>query len=401
TIGEAQPVQAGTGLNTVRFTITDACKAYYIKHGIWLDGCYFWQELRLPLPVSPITNQFRFQEKNKEPRSAFCYGEDVYLDASASTGEGAYLVEITRRPINTRGAFSPFARIGWVNGNLDNPLNLSQALATQTPAVYFEPGFEYSVTLTLSSGPNCNNRVVRTDNFKLNCCSETVNASFLTAVKEDGNGGYRLTAIQLNGFTGLYTGARHFWGIGEAATANGPYQPLAQGTQQGFTYTGARNGMYYQIVHQVYTPCGHYCFAQQVYIQNGAPVITDTDCRLLNILTGICDIPANPRTNCRNATLNWDALPYATEYQVEVTPNAPGCCRNASATPASSIYTTRTNSLPFSAIRNSRNGCFSWRVLAVCSNGQSRWSAPVCANCNPTILTPREVKPVRVTGGGR
>ncbi len=74
TIGEAQPVQAGTGLNTVRFTITDACKAYYIKHGIWLDGCYFWQELRLPLPVSPITNQFRFQERNKEPRSAFCYG---------------------------------------------------------------------------------------------------------------------------------------------------------------------------------------------------------------------------------------------------------------------------------------------------------------------------------------
>lgn len=400
TIGEAQPVQAGAGLNRISFTITDLCKAYYIKHGIWLDGCYFWQEERVPLSLPGIiTNSFRFEDKYKEPRNGFCFGEDVYINASASTGEHAYSIQLSRKPIGSTGSFVPFGNSGWLTGSLDNLVNVSAIFAAQTPALYLEQGFEYQFTLLLASDTGCANQVAQTKTFELPCCTTGANADFKLMVKPIANG-FRIDATLSNIFTGNFSGAVHTWRLASSSTRVGPYRIISHTTQPGFSFMNARNGLYYYIIHEVFSACGNYCFAQQVYIQNNNWVIEQADCSLLNTIWGICDVPKNLTTSCKTNMLSWTAVPYITGYQVEVTTNGPGCCRNGSGTPVTTSYTTSANSLPVANIRNGVNSCFSWRVLAVCKNGQSEWSAPQCYNCNPTILTPGPgIKPVRQTGG--
>jgi len=46
TIGSASSIHGGT---TTTFTNLDPDKFYYIKHGVWVDGCIKWQETRTPL----------------------------------------------------------------------------------------------------------------------------------------------------------------------------------------------------------------------------------------------------------------------------------------------------------------------------------------------------------------
>jgi hypothetical protein len=399
TVGQNQ-VQSAAGLSSVRFTIADSCNAYYIKHGIWLDGCYFWREERIPLATtgSP-TNNFNFQEQYNEPRTTFCFGEDIYLNAAASTGENAYLIEISRQPVGGTGIFTPFGRIGWDSGNLNIPINLSQIFATQTPALYFEPGFDYRVKLTLAKGTKCAIISERTETFNIKCCNDFLDAKFTPVTKPTADG-YRIDATSFNRYVGRYTNAQHTWRLASSSRRGGPYRPIVQSSQPNFSYTFARNGLYYFLVHEVVTLCGNFCYAQEISAQNGIGAINIGDCRLLNTIWGICNTPTNPKNNCRQNILSWDAVAYAASYQVEVTTNAAGCCRNGSGAPVTTNYQTTTNSLPVSTIPNGTNSCFSWRVLTVCANGQSNWSVPQCYNCNPTILTPAtNVKPVKVTGG--
>lgn len=400
TIGAASAIQSGMGLTNATFIIPDPCKAYYIKHGVWLDGCFFWQELRLPVNVvSGITNRFNFEEVNNEPRNGFCFGEDIYLDARTSSGQGAWLLEIDRRPINSSSAYVNYGRLGW-SSSLSNRINISQQFASQTPALYFEPGYVYRATLSLATSANCIGASVVTDTFRVTCCAQTVNAAFKPTFANVGST-YNIFASQLNAFTGPYSGARHQWVIASSpAITGGPYTVLSQSAQPGFTYPNAQRGIYYFILHRVFTPCGNFCEAQIVFVDSrGKATIMAGDCNMLSSIWGICDAPVNTRSNCRNNTISWDAVPSVTGYQVEITLNAPSCCAGSTGLPAVSMYNVSGNSFNVASIPNLASGCFSWRVRAVCGNGQSKWTQAICYKCTVITETPGPVVvPPKVKG---
>jgi hypothetical protein len=401
TIGAAGPIQSGMGLTNVTFIIADRCKAYYIKHGVWLDGCFFWQELRLPVEVvSGITNRFNFEEVNNEPRNGFCFGEDIYLDARTSAGQAAWLLEIARRPINSSSAFISYARLGWSSSSLSNRINISQQFAAQNPPLYFEPGYVYKATLSLTAAANCTGAATRTDTFRVTCCTQTANAAFKPTLTNTGNT-YNILASQLNAFTGPYSGARHQWIISSSPNiTGGPYSVISQTALPGFTYLNAQRGIYYFILHRIFTPCGNFCDAQIVFVDNkGKTTILPGDCNMLSTIWAICDTPINTRSNCRNNTISWDAVPSVTGYQVEITLNDPSCCAGSTGVPVVSIYTVTGTSFSVASVPNLPNGCFSWRVRSVCGNGQSKWTQPACYKCSIVIENPGPVVvPPKVKG---
>lgn len=400
TIGQVGAIQSGMGLTNSLFNITDNCKAYYIKHGIWLDGCFPFQELRLPLDALPgISNNFNFEDQYNEPRNGFCLGEDIYLDARTSTGANAYLINILRKPHNSNAAYTPFASIGQAGGNLSNRLNLSQILATQNPPLFFEAGYTYQVSLFLSTAIGCNSASVKTDTFRLTCCTQTADARFGLTGSAGPASPYSINASQLNQFTGPYTGATHQWVIASSPNAqNGPFTVLAQTNQSNFTFAYAQIGLYYFVLHRVFTACGNYCYAQ-IITKNAAGLVTttDKDCSRINEIWNICDVPVNTRNNCRNNTIGWDAVPGVNSYEIEITLNDPACCTRPTAPPAFASYTSSSNI--FNVPANMVNTCFSWRVRVVCSGGRGRWTRSLCNSCNPLIATPVEIiTPPKVKG---
>ena len=399
TIGQVGPLQSGMGLTNATFNVPDNCKAYYIKHGIWLDGCFTWQEQRLPLQEIPgITNRFNFEDQHNEPRNGFCYGEEIYLDARNATGANAYLVNIMRRPAGTSAAYTQFGSTGWLNSGLNNRINLSQLFASQNPPLFFEPGYTYQLSLTLSSALNCSGNVIRTDTFRVSCCTGTADARFLLTATTGATLNYNINATQLNGFTGAYSGARHIWIISSGLNAqqSGPFTTIAQTSQPGFTFANAQSGVYYYVLHRVYTACGNYCAVQMIYrnARTGKTTVTDLDCTRMNEIWGICDAPVNPRSNCRNNSITWDAVSGTPAYEIEITTNDPACCQRPAAAPSSMRYRSNTNSFAISG--NLLNACFSWRVRTVCGNGNSKWSNTVCYSCTTSPNTPVEIiKPVK------
>jgi Secretion system C-terminal sorting domain len=279
------PVQGGT---SATFTITDLSKCYYIKHGIWLPGCYDWREARIPIPMPQANNVFNFEDAAGVVKSTFCLGEDIYLDGTASTGENQYFIDAWRRPIGSTGAFAYYAGLGWFPGQV-GVVNLSQLFAGLTPPVYFEPGYEYSIKLALSNLPNCIGWTPLEKTFKVICCDNFIKANFLLDITPAANS-YSLTALGFNTYANA--NAVHEWYVLSSPNqTGGPYTPVFSTTSTTQTtvplFTNAQYGLYYTVIHKVRTKCGEVC-VQRVQYQSGlqrlgevsGSVETQADCCL-------------------------------------------------------------------------------------------------------------------------
>lgn len=104
-----------------------------------------------------------------------------------------------------------------------------------------------------------------------------------------------------------------------------------------------------------------------------------------------CGVPENPSCN-KHATspdvLSWDPVPGAT-YEVEITINDPNCCQYPGLSFSFSIFTSNTN-LPLMVSYL----CASWRVRAICGNGEiSDYTTSQCI-CKKPLLREGNVSTV-------
>ncbi len=261
------PVQGGT---SATFTITDFSKCYYIKHGIWLPGCYVWREARVPINLPRLNNVFNFEDAAGVVKNTFCLGEDIYLDGTASTGENQYFIDAWRRPIGNTGPFTYYAGLGWTLNSQIGIVNLSQLFANLGSPVYFEPGYEYSIKLALSNQPNCIGWTPLEQTFKVICCTDFIKANFLLDITPSA-GSYSLTALGFNAYANA--GAVHEWYVLSSPNpTGGPYTPVFSTTSTTQTtvplFNNAQYGLYYTVIHKVRTKCGEVCI-QRVQYQSG------------------------------------------------------------------------------------------------------------------------------------
>lgn len=256
------PVQNGA---VATFTITDFSRFYYIKHGIW-DDCYTWREQRTPVVLPQLSNVFTIENAAGVIKSEFCYGEDIYLDGTASSGENQYFIDVRRRPIGNTGPFIWYEELGWTGGQV-TIVNLSQQFANLNPPVYFEPGYEYEVKLALSNIRNCVAWTERTRRFKVICCRDYISAEFSFNAQNAPNN-YSITAHSFNTYSNV--NAVHEWYVLSSPNpGGGPYTPVASTTSTLATsvllYNNAQAGLYYILIHKVKTLCGEVCISHTQY----------------------------------------------------------------------------------------------------------------------------------------
>lgn len=104
-----------------------------------------------------------------------------------------------------------------------------------------------------------------------------------------------------------------------------------------------------------------------------------------------CPTPENPR--CTLGKFNiptywWDPVPGAMGYQIQVVVNDPNCCPSPSTNP---------NPLPIINVGNTTFWtpnvsyiCASWSVRAICKDGFSDWTTPICMNGHCRVIqTPK------------
>lgn len=255
------PVQNGA---SATFVITDFTRFYYIKHGIW-DDCYPWREQRTPVVMPQLNNTFTVEDAVGLVKSQFCYGEDIFLDGTASAGENQYLIDISRRPLGSAGAFASYGTLGWVGGQV-TIVNMSQQFANLLPPVYFEPDFEYEVKLTIANIRNCA-LTAKTSRFKVICCRDYISGEFSFNAQNAPNN-YSITAHSFNTYANV--NAVHEWYVLSSPNpSGGPYTPVASTTSTTATsvllYNNAQAGLFYTLIHKVKTLCGEVCVSHTQY----------------------------------------------------------------------------------------------------------------------------------------
>jgi hypothetical protein len=265
TVGQIGAIQYGT---TTTFTITDLNKFYYIKHGI-MHNCYTWKEERTPIQTPQAANVFNFEDADGAVKNTFCFGEDVYLDGTASTGEASYFIDAWRRPIGSTTAFTWYGSLGWFQGQA-GIINLSQSFRSLATPVYFEPGYEYSIKLALENRPNCIGWTPREQAFKVICCTDYIKPNYLLDITPAATS-YSLTAQGFTTYANI--NAVHEWYVLSSPNqTGGPYTPvtsLSSTTQTTVPlFSNAQYGLFYTVIHKVRTKCGDVCI-KRVQYQSG------------------------------------------------------------------------------------------------------------------------------------
>jgi hypothetical protein len=275
TLNGGNPVAPVQFTTNASFTINNFSNCYYIKHRIYLAGCYDY-EVRIPIVLPQANNVFNFEDVNGLVKSTFCVGEDIYLDGTASTGENQYSIGAWRRPIGSTGAFTFYASLGSFPGQA-GIVNLSQLFGNL--GYYFDTQYEYSIKLTISNIPNCIGPIVRELSFKVICCEGFINPNFQLSVTPAANS-YSITSVLFNPYT--YSNATHEWYVLSSPNAvGGPYTPVYSATTTSLTYSNCQYNLYYTVIHKVTTECGEVCVSRVQYQTQRAGIIATTeDCCL-------------------------------------------------------------------------------------------------------------------------
>jgi uncharacterized repeat protein (TIGR01451 family) len=266
--------QIGTTLTgtTAIFNIP-ASGCYYIKHRIFITGCYD-TTIRMAVILPQVTNTFNFEDANGNVKSLFCVGEAVYFDGSASTGESLYSISVTRRLAGSLSSFSSFVNLGTFTGQA-GVLNLSQLISPQ----YFTSQYEYSVSFTVSNPGDCIGPLATKQIFKVQCCRDFFNPHFQLAVTPAA-GSYTMTSALVNVYP--YANATSEWYVLSSPNpTGGPYTPVMSTTTTNFSYAGAQYNLYYTVIHKIKTLCGEVCSTVVQYQSQGRNMQEETsDCCL-------------------------------------------------------------------------------------------------------------------------
>ncbi|NUO03628.1 MAG: T9SS type A sorting domain-containing protein [Saprospiraceae bacterium] len=391
---------AGTLISTITgglsatFSWLDLSRHYYIRHISTL--CSIERETRLPVPDFSNNGHasFTLEDQNGVVKDVFCFGENVYLDGTASSNYDRFYINSRKRPAGSAPnvPFDAHAEYGWTMGNSIGILNLSQAFESHNlPA--FEPGFEYEIQLAIANIPNCVPWVETRKTFTVVCCDQFLDPTFKEELIDNpGDGtGFSLNVMDFNSY-GANTA--HEWKIYSSYNWNtGPYTLEFSATTTGSgpiaLFTQGVYGRYYFIVHKVTTACGTFCFGQFVEgtIQNFTEPTERTGardgiecelCGLLdcNLVDEICSVPKNLRIICNpffGLIAVWDPVSGATQYTLELTFNDPGCCESQS---LPQVYTFTTSNT-FLFLGSLENTCFSYRIASFCGS-ELAWSSPEC-----------------------
>lgn len=380
TIGGVVSGPVKTGIDAT-FTGLNLSKFYYVIHRVWLEGCFDTLETRILVPVPQLINLFHTENSNDVRKREFCFGEDVYLDGTASQGEQHYWIGIDRRPAGSSGPFSGgYATLGWQENQTVGEINLSQAFANM--GYYFQTGYEYKVKLALQNLANCVAWTEKEDVFTVKCCPGYFSANFkLNRVSAGtGPGTYKLFASDYETYANV--NAQHKWYVLSSPNLNGgPYTSIAELTGPEFAIL-VPGELCYFVIHRVITPCEEVCYGESDCINAGrvlepCDLCGPVDC---SILERVCDSPTNPRVNCGtfgSDEFRWNPVPGVGQYVVEIIFNDPACCKTELPT-LLATHTTSINSLPLNSIRQPLWDCLRWRVAAVCDSSFLIWSDYSC-----------------------
>jgi Secretion system C-terminal sorting domain len=338
--------------------------------------------------LAPV-NIFNFEDANGIIKTEFCYGENVYMDATASQYETSYYIDIWRRPIGSTENFSWYNGLGWFVGEAGIK-NLSDAFAKLTFPSYLTPGYEYSLKLALSN--SCVGWESREQTFKIDCCDNYFNGDFLLDVSAS-QGSYAMTAKNFQTYTNV--NLTHEWYVLSSPNpSGGPYTPVALTTTTNQTQVtvlnNAQYGLFYSVFHKIKNSCGDICTRRVQYQTslgriNTSPDISAApiDCSILETLWPNCPTPVWAAGDCWS--LYWTDVPGATGYVIEFNYNDPLCCYTPYAQFTTTVETSESyynTNYPLPP----QYSCFSWRVAAKCGAVRGPWTSKICYNCSDSYL---------------
>ena len=376
-------VATGEG-SFVSFIGMDADSYYYVVMTA-TNTCLESYTLSAFVPVHVIENSFHFEDSEDNIKTTFCYGEDVYLDGTASTGETDYWIGISRRPIPNNGQnWQNYEFLGWEDGEVGE-VNLSEAFADLDYDL--EPGWEYRITLALQNLDKCVNWEPSEQYFVVECCADFFDPAFdLERRVTPVNGVYALVAVEYELYENV--DVQHTWTIYSSPNLDGgPYTFVDEVTGDELYYE-VGEGLCYFVIHSIETLCGEYCYGQSDCINAGGNAVEELcdlcgpiDC---SILDELCMAPSGLQFDCQGVrpiivTLSWSAIPNVPGYVVEITWNDDECC----VTPEPEVtipYFTSSNQLVINELIQPDWDCFRWRVGTVCENGAEVWSDYQCFN---------------------
>lgn len=376
--------------NSVTFTGLDISKYFYVQHtaSVSVPGCPP-SILSVAVPIPEVLNSFVFQDdENHVNPPYFCYGEDVYLNGTASDGENAYWIGISRKPIGSSGPASNYSFLGWTTNAQIGVVNLSQLYAEQNE-YYFEPGYTYIVKLALQNVQNCVAWTELEHSFDVVCCENTLSAAFRLddrPILHTNN--FLLLPVEYE--TYAHVDAQHEWYIFSADDDSGPYTLETVLSEAYFEYV-IEGDRCYEVIHHFTTSCGEACFRQRKCNNTGLLELPCEVCGPIDCseLEGACIAPDKLQVDCERQSpylLQWDAVNGVSKYIVEITFNDPACCETENL-----LYTisfdANTNALPWGDVNSHPIpvwSCFRWRVAAVCQDKSVLWSDYKCfTSCVP------------------
>lgn len=153
--------------------------------------------------------------------------------------------------------------------------------------------------------------------------------------------------------------------------------PLCCGSNSGLPYTTVYTTTSYSINIPTTGTTGCFSYRMRTLCENGDySAWREPQCACLD-----CTPPANYTCGItgEGLMLNWDALPHAQNYMVEVSWNDPRCCNpdpNSELILTSNVYTVQSSEFLVGAV----GACFSWRVKTQCIDGSfSDWGPYQCS----------------------
>jgi Secretion system C-terminal sorting domain len=368
---------------TATFNITDFSKFYYVTHGI-VDDCYTLREAVTSITLPQANFSFNFADALNVPKTTFCFGETIKLNATMGTNVTGYYIDAWRRPIGNNAAPSWYAGLGWFSGQ-PSMVDLTAAFSGLANPAYFEPGYEYEIKLAVTNPNLCIGWSEKLMRFKVECCAGFFKPCF--QLDPEPNLSQQSNSLWVRNFNTYWAtaGAVHEWYVLSSPNpSGGPYTLVNIVTSTGQTdvlvYSNAQYGVQYKVIHKLKTKCGEFCCAQSDCANcKGADVVQEVDCRILDSLS--CSVPAGLAGSCSRGVLVWNPVLNASGYVVEISYNDPACCRSPYA-PVGARYEVKGTSLLLGSIILPRYDCFRWRVMTKCANGAtSAWSEWKCYSC--------------------
>ncbi|WP_027394100.1 T9SS type A sorting domain-containing protein [Aquimarina latercula] len=200
-----------------------------------------------------LSVDFHFEDSDSNTKDAFCDGETILLNGSASQGEVRYFIDAWRRPTGSTGSFQYVSGLGWTTGQLQT-VNLTTLFAGNN--VNFEVGYEYEIKVAL--GNDCIGWLPLTKRFTV-LPNVGLDSNFIMNTSCAGNGTITVQVTATN------PNAYQWWGLFETPTsvANGGTQigPIQGGTT--VTFSGLSRTKNYYIKHGVWKDADENCYPWQ------------------------------------------------------------------------------------------------------------------------------------------